>query len=148
MHRRQEAYRFARAEVEARLTGCGVGIFHKGERIAVHLRASGNRKHTTVPEHMPSSHRRYAGWTIERIREDARKIGPATAALCEQILENRPHPEQGYRACLGSSVSPAHMARRASRPPPDAPSRSAPGPIAPSHPPSTTNPIAGPPHNT
>ena len=65
------------------------------------LKASGNRKHTTVPEHMPSSHRRYAGWTIERIREDARKIGPATAALCEQILEGRPHPEQGYRACLG-----------------------------------------------
>ena len=38
---------------------------------------------------------------IERIREDARRIGPATAALCEQILEARPHPEQGYRACLG-----------------------------------------------
>ena len=94
-------YRFARAEVDARLTARGVEIFHKGERIAVHLRSSGNRKHTTVPEHMPSSHRRYAGWTIERIREDARKIGKATAALCEQILESRPHPEQGYRACLG-----------------------------------------------
>ena len=38
---------------------------------------------------------------IQRIREDARRIGPATAALCEQILESRPHPEQGYRACLG-----------------------------------------------
>jgi putative transposase len=43
----------------------------------------------------------FSAWTIERIREDARKIGPATAALCEQILEARPHPEQGYRACLG-----------------------------------------------
>ena len=94
-------YRFARMEVEARLTVRGVEIFCKGERIAVHLRMSGNHKHTTIPEHMPSSHRRYAGWTIERIREDARKIGPATAALCEQILESRPHPEQGYRACLG-----------------------------------------------
>ena len=40
-------YRFARAEVEARLTARGVEIFHKGERIAVHLRGSGNRKHTT-----------------------------------------------------------------------------------------------------
>ena len=90
-----------RAEVEARVTARGIEIFHKGERIAVHIRASGNRKHTTVPEHMPSSHRRYAGWTVERIREDARRIGPATAALCEQILESRPHPEQGYRACLG-----------------------------------------------
>ena len=45
--------------------------------------------------------RRYAGWTIERIREDARKNGPTTTTLCEQILEARPHPEQGYRACLG-----------------------------------------------
>lgn len=50
---------------------------------------------------MPSSHRRYAGWTVDRIREDAGQIGPATAALCELILENRPHPEQGFRACLG-----------------------------------------------
>jgi hypothetical protein len=27
-----------------------VEIFFKGERIAAHLRMSGNRKHTTVPE--------------------------------------------------------------------------------------------------
>ena len=66
----------------------GVEIFLKGERIAAHLRMSGNHKHTTMPEHMPSSHRRYAGWTIERIRADARLIGPATAALCELILES------------------------------------------------------------
>jgi transposase len=65
------------------------------------MRMSGNHKHTTIPEHMPSSHRRYAGWTIERIRTDARLIGPATAALCELILEHRSHPEQGFRACLG-----------------------------------------------
>ena len=50
---------------------------------------------------MPSSHRRYADWTIERIRRAAASIGPATAALCELILERRPHPEQGFRACLG-----------------------------------------------
>jgi transposase len=94
-------YRFARMEVEARLTARTVEIFLKGERIAAHMRMSGNHKHTTIPEHMPSSHRRYAGWTIERIRADARQIGPATAALCELILEHRPHPEQGFRACLG-----------------------------------------------
>ena len=99
-------YRFARAEVDARLTARGVEIFHKGERIAVHLRSSGNRKHTTVPEHMPSSHRRYAGWTIERIREDARKIGKATAALCEQILEF-PAPSRA-----GLSRLPRHRAAR------------------------------------
>src|SRR6185503_4369106 len=50
---------------------------------------------------MPSSHRRYADWTVERIRHEAAAIGPATAALCELILERRPHPEQGFRSCLG-----------------------------------------------
>jgi transposase len=94
-------FRFARADVEARATVRTVEVFLKGERIAAHRRSSGNHKHTTTPEHMPSSHRRYAGWTIDRIREDASRIGPAIAALCELILESRPHPEQGYRACLG-----------------------------------------------
>jgi len=78
-----------------------VEIFHKGERIAAHRRMSGNHKHTTIAEHMPSSHRRYAGWTIARIREDAARIGPATAALCEVIFEERSHPEQGFRTCPG-----------------------------------------------
>src|SRR5262249_29078081 len=95
-------HRFARREVEVRLTPQTVEIFLKGERIAAHLRASGNHRHTTVADHMPSSHRRYADWTIERIRHEAVSIGPATAALCELILERRPHPEQGFRACLGT----------------------------------------------
>ena len=73
----------------------------KGERIAAHPRISGNRKQTTILEDTPSFDRRYAGWTIDCIRQDARAIGPATVALCEQILEHRPHPEQGDRVCLG-----------------------------------------------
>ena len=94
-------YRFAPAEVEARLTARGVEILHKGERIAVHIRASGNRKHTTIPEHMPSSHRRYAGWTIERIREDARKIGRRPRPFASRSWRAGPIPSRGYRACLG-----------------------------------------------
>src|SRR6266446_4159774 len=94
-------YRFARDAVEVRLTGRTVEVFARGERIAAHLRSSGNGKHTTVQEHMPSSHRRYADWTIDRIRRDAAAIGPSTSALCGLILEQRSHPEQGFRACLG-----------------------------------------------
>jgi transposase len=94
-------HRFARREIEVRLTPQTVEIFLKGERIAAHRRGSGNHGHTTLAEHMPSSHRRYADWTIERIRHTAASIGPATAALCDLILERRPHPEQGFRACLG-----------------------------------------------
>jgi transposase len=94
-------HRFAKDTVEVRLTARTVEVFAKGERIAAHLRSSGNGKHTTVRDHMPSSHRRYADWTIERIRRDAAVIGPSTAALCDLILEERSHPEQGFRACLG-----------------------------------------------
>ena len=94
-------HRFAKDAVEVRLTARTVEVFAKGERIAAHLRSSGNGKHTTVQDHMPSSHRRYADWTIERIRRDAAVIGPSTAALCDLILEERSHPEQGFRACLG-----------------------------------------------
>jgi transposase len=94
-------HRFARAEVEARITARTIELFAKGERIAAHPRMSGNHKHTTVADHMPSSHRRYADWTIDRIRHDAALIGPATAALCELILEHKSHPEQGFRSCLG-----------------------------------------------
>jgi transposase len=50
---------------------------------------------------MPSAHRRYAAWTIERIGIDAAAIGTGTAKLTALILESRPHPEQGYRACIG-----------------------------------------------
>jgi hypothetical protein len=40
----------ARSEVEVRLTARTVEIFVKGERIAVHLRSSGNGKHTTAAD--------------------------------------------------------------------------------------------------
>ena len=93
-------YRFARQQVEVRLTARTVEIFLKGARIAAHMRASG-RGYTTIPEHMPSSHRRYANWTIERIRSEAERIGPATELLCELVLQHRPHPEQGFRSCRG-----------------------------------------------
>lgn len=94
-------YRFAREPIEARITANTVELFRKGERIAAHMRCSGNGRHTTVPEHMPSSHRRFADWTIERITREASAIGPNAALLCERILADRPHPEQGFRACLG-----------------------------------------------
>jgi transposase len=32
---------------------------------------------------------------------EAGKIGPATIALVEAIMKAKPHPEQGFRACMG-----------------------------------------------
>ncbi len=94
-------HRLLRERVEARVTARTIELFHKGERVAVHVRGGVRGRHTTLPEHMPRAHRRHAEWTIERIGREAAGIGAATATLAALILESRPHPEQGFRACLG-----------------------------------------------
>jgi transposase len=94
-------YRYLRAEVDVRIAARTVEIFHKGERIAAHQRQATCGRHTTQPDHMPESHRAYAGWTIAKIAADAAKIGPATALMVERIFACKHHPEQGIRAGLG-----------------------------------------------
>jgi transposase len=90
-----------RAEVDVRATARTVEVFHRGQRVAAHQRRYIGRKHGTTPEHMPSSHRRYAEWSPERFRRWAAKIGPNTEGLISAVLASRPHPEQGFRTCLG-----------------------------------------------
>ena len=87
--------------VEARITNATVEIFHKGQRVASHAVSRVCNRHTTITEHMPSAHRRYAEWTPAKMMDEAAKIGPATVALFEAILKAKPHPEQGFRSCLG-----------------------------------------------
>ena len=90
-----------RTEVEARLTERTVEVFHQGKRVASHQRRYGGRKHGTDTDHMPSSHRRYAEWSPERFRRWAADIGPNCESLIVAVLAARPHPEQGFRTCLG-----------------------------------------------
>ena len=52
-------------------------MFHRGVRVASHVRSAVPHRHTTIPEHMPSAHRRYAEWTPDRITREAAGIGPA-----------------------------------------------------------------------
>lgn len=94
-------YRLMRETIEARITDQTIELFHAGVRVAAHQRNPRQHRHTTIPEHMPSAHRRYADWTPTRLLREATAIGPATVALVERILTAKPHPEQGFRACLG-----------------------------------------------
>ena len=88
-------------EVDVRVSGQTVEIFHRGQRVASHVRTPGRRCHVTVPDHMPSAHRRLGEWTLARMLAQATKTGPAVAAFCEMVMADRPHPEQGFRTCLG-----------------------------------------------
>jgi transposase len=94
-------FALARQEVDARITVATVEIFHRGKRVASHLRSTRPHQPTTVAEHMPRSHRRYRDWTHERIGREAATIGVDAATLIDAILRSRPHPDQGFRAAIG-----------------------------------------------
>ena len=78
-------------EVDVRVSGQTVEIFHRGQRVASHVRTPGRRSHVTVADHMPSAHRRFAEWTPARMLAQATKTGPAVAAFCEMVMADRPH---------------------------------------------------------
>ena len=90
-----------REQVDTRATVGAVEVFHRGKLVAAHARRYGGPRHGTQPDHMPSAHRRYAEWTPERFQRQARAIGPNTEALIITVLAHRPHPEQGFRTCVG-----------------------------------------------
>ena len=90
-----------RERVDVRLTAATVELFHQGQRVAVHRRSAQRGGFTTLPAHMPKSHRAHAEWSPSRFTRWAETIGPQTAALVAALLTDRPHPEQGYRSCLG-----------------------------------------------
>ncbi len=94
-------YQLVGERCEARFTTTTVEVFLRGRRVASHARSYRSYGHTTLPEHMPDSHRRYLEWTPSRIVRWAATTGPQTAQLVEDILASRPHPEQGLRSCLG-----------------------------------------------
>jgi transposase len=93
--------------LDVRFTAHTVEVFHKHERVASHVRDF-RGGFTTVAEHMPKAHRAHGGWTPGRFLNWAQQIGPYTLRLVKHQLETRPHPEHGYRACLGLR----HHARR------------------------------------
>jgi transposase len=83
-----------------RSSAATVEVFYRSARVASHVRGY-KPGYTTDPAHMPDSHRRHAAWTPARIVNWASKAGPATARLAEAVLASKPHPEQGFRTCLG-----------------------------------------------
>ena len=94
-------HRLARQKVEVRITAPTVECFYHGKRVAAHLRSGLRGRHTTLPEHMPDAHRKHLEWTPGRLLNWALSIGPATRNVVQWQFDHRPHPEQGYRACLG-----------------------------------------------
>ena len=108
-------HEYIKKQVDVRLTGKTVEVFHSGERIASHVRKHGYPgQYSTLPEHMPEDHRKYTHWNAERFLSWARGMGEHTVAVVKAILESRKIEQQGYRACmallkLSDKYSPARL---------------------------------------
>jgi len=98
-------YQLVKGEIDVRITINTIEAFHKGRRLASHRRSYRKGGFTTLKEHMPKAHQKYAEWTPDRLIRWASKTGSATAKLIEAILTSRLHPQQGFRSCLGINTA-------------------------------------------
>jgi transposase len=94
-------YQLARQTVEVRATPTTLEIFHQGKRVASHLRTGKPYAAVTDCEHRPASHRAHLDWPPSRLVQWAATVGTRTSEVVEKILQAQPHPEMGYRSCLG-----------------------------------------------
>ncbi len=94
-------YALVRATVDVRLTATMCEILHRGTRVAAHARRHAPGGYSTDPAHRPTAHAQHLEWTPSRLIRWGESVGVATGAVVAHILEHKPHPEQGYRACLG-----------------------------------------------
>jgi transposase len=94
-------YQLVGHRVDARVTEHAVEVFARGTRVASHRRSHQPGRYSTQDAHMPERHRAHLAWNPERLIAWAQRTGPATAELVTAIMASRPHPELGYRSCLG-----------------------------------------------
>ncbi len=99
-HRYSVPHRYIGRVAEIYLTETTVEIFLANQRVASHLRSRVRNSFTTIPDHMPSTHRQ-AQWQAAQFLAQAKKHGGPTQRLVVHILKSRPVPEQAYRSCLG-----------------------------------------------
>ena len=86
-------------EVDVRVAGQTVEIFHRGQRVASHVRTPGRRNHVTEADHMPSAHRRLGEWTPARMLAQATTLQPRRGLATDRLgtlmkQRLRCHPDQ------------------------------------------------------
>lgn len=81
-----------------------VEVYYEGNRIALHMRVTGQKSYTTLGEHMPPHHQRMyqiKGFNKDDLLSQAARIGQATKQAASYILDNSIYMEQNYKACFG-----------------------------------------------
>ena len=87
--------------VDVRLTAQAIEIFHAGQLVAAHARASERNQRSTRRAHRPERHVAIIERTLEHTLARAAAIGAATAELIGQQAQHRRHPEETLRSAQG-----------------------------------------------
>ena len=94
-------FEYIRQKVDVRLTRNIVEVFFEGNRICSHKRLYGHKsQYSTIPEHMPPEHRKYAEWNGERFLRWASKYGNSTVQVIRSVLSRGKTEQQGYKSCI------------------------------------------------
>lgn len=94
-------YENIRKKVKLLYTSTTVEIYHKYNRIAVHKRNFKPYNYTTITEHLASSHQFMIEWTPQRFINWGASVDEPVKEFITRLLEQRLHPEQAYKSCLG-----------------------------------------------
>lgn len=92
---------FMRKKVKILYSKTNVEIFHKYNRIAVHLRIRSPYNYSTNSEHLASTHKFTTEWSADRFIRWAASIDKNVELLIVQVLNKKQHPEQAYKSCQG-----------------------------------------------
>ena len=92
---------FANKKMDIYLDANIVQIYHDNQRITSHMKGLPNYSYTTIDEHMPKEHQFVKGLNKRKLIFLAGEIGGHTATAVKNLLDNRRHPEIGFRAALG-----------------------------------------------
>jgi len=94
-------YQLIGKKVEVWFSAKTVSITYEGKEVALHPKLLHKGQYSTKREHMASAHKKYLEWSPGKIMNWGLTIGNETAKLFKNIMDSRPHPEMGFRSCLG-----------------------------------------------
>ena len=101
-HHYSVPHEMVKKRVDIHQVGQILEIYCEGRHVCRHKKGPEKGEYTTIDSHMPPNHQavkaaQNPSWHIFRAGE----IGPATSEVTKCILNNRKHPEQAFRSCMG-----------------------------------------------
>ena len=94
-------YRYIGKKVELRFDSRTLEIYHKSNRIALHITSQAKGEYVTITEHLASNNQAYIKWSPQYFSEQAAQHGENIQSYVDELIKQRPYPEQAYRQVQG-----------------------------------------------